>query len=147
MRNFDHRLSRGNGNFIIFTETSGVIEPRERTFNNPTPRKFFPLVGFDFLRNINRKSKLFLQIRDKSTAISCICAEFLDRRISLTCSLRSSYPTFCIMNIGGMNVNRQQTPKHIHYDVPLSAFRFFPPSIPRSSLAATVFTLWESTSA
>ena len=28
------------------------------------------------------------------------------------------------MNIGGMNDNRQQTAQHIHYDVPLSAFRF-----------------------
>ena len=59
MRDFEDRFSRGNGNFIIFTEASGMIEPGERTFNNPTPRKFFPLVGLDFLRNINRKSKLF----------------------------------------------------------------------------------------
>ena len=34
------------------------------------------------------------------------------------------YSTFCIVNIGGMNHNRQQTTHHIHYDVPLSAFRF-----------------------
>ena len=39
---------------------------------------------------------------------------------------------------------RQQAAQHIHYDVPLSTFCFFPPSIPRFSLAATVFTLWES---
>ena len=58
-------------------------------------------------------------------------------------SFCGKYPAFCVINIGGMNHNRQQAAQHIHYDVPLPAFRFFPPSIPRSSLAATVFTLRE----
>ena len=147
MRDFDHSLSGGNGNFKIFTETPGMVKPRESTFHHPAPGKLLPLMGLDFLRNINSKTKLLFHLRDKSTAISGVCTEFLDRRISLICSLRSSYPAFCIMNIGGMDMNRQQTTKHIYYNVPLSAFRFFPPSIPRSSLADTVFTLWESTSA
>ena len=125
MGNYDHCLSGSDRNFIIFTEASGVVEPRESTFHHPAPRKFFPLVRLDFLRNINLKAKLFLRIRDKSTPISSICTEFLDRRIPLISSLGGRYPTFCIMNVGGMNDNRQQTTQHIHYDVPLSAFRFF----------------------
>ena len=107
MRDFNHSLGRRDGNLIIFTETSGVVEPREGAFNNPTPREYLP-------------------------------------RIPLIPSFRSKYPAFCVMNIGSMNHNRQQAAQHIHYDVPLSAFCFFPPSILRSSLAATVFTLWES---
>jgi hypothetical protein len=59
-------------------------------------------------------------------------------------SFRDKYPAFCGMNIGCMNYNRQQTTQHLHYDVPFPAFRFFPPSIPPSLLAAAVFTLWES---
>ena len=141
MGNNDHRLSGRDRNFIIFTETPGVVEPREGAFHHPAPGKFFPLVRLDCLRNINHKTKLFLCIGNKSTPIPSVCAEFLDRRISCISLSGGRYPTFCVMN---MNNNRQQTAQHIHYDVPLSAFRFFPPSIPRSSLAATVFTLWES---
>ena len=144
MRNYDHSLSRGNGDFIIFAEASGVIEPREGAFYHPSPRKFFPLMGLDFLSNINVEVKLFLQIRNKSTPVSSVRTELLNRRIPLIRSSGGRYATFCIMNIGSMNHNRQQAALHIHYNVPLSAFRFFPPSIPRSSLAATVFTLWES---
>ena len=144
MGNNGHRLSGRDRNFIIFTETPGVVEPRESTFHYPAPGKFFPLVRLDFFRNIDLKAKLFLHIRNKSTPIPGVCAEFLDRRISCMSLSGGRYPTFCVVNISGMNGNRQQTAQHIHYDMPLSAFRFFPPSIPRSSLAATVFTLWES---
>ena len=144
MGDFNHSLSRREGNLIIFAEASGMVEPGEGTFDHPSPRELFPLMRFDFFRNINVKVKLTLRIRNKSATISSICTELLDRRIPPIPSFRSKYPTFCVMNIGSMNHNRQQTAQHIHYDVPLSAFRFFPPSIPRSSLAATVFTLWES---
>ena len=98
-------------------------------------------MGLDFLRNINAKVKLLLQIRNESTPISSIRAKLLNRRIPLIRSLGSKYPSLCVMNVGSMNYHRQQIPHGIHYDVPFSAFRFFPPSIPRSSLAATVFTL------
>ena len=144
MRNFDHGLSRGDGNFKVFAEASGMVEPGKGTFHHPAPREFLPLVRFDFLRNIDIKVELFLHIRNKSAPISGIRTKLLDRRIPLIRWFSSRYPTFCVMNIGSMNDYRQQAAKHIHYDVPLSAFRFFPPSIPRSSLAATVFTLWES---
>ena len=144
MGDFNHSLSRREGNLIIFAETSGMVEPGEGTFDHPSPRELFPLMRFDFFRNINVKAELTLRIRNKSATISSICTELLDRRIPPIPSFRSEYPAFCVMNIGSMNHNRQQTAQHIHYDVPLSAFRFFPPSIPRSSLAATVFTLWES---
>lgn len=49
MGDFDHSLSGRDGNFIIFAETSGVVEPREGAFNDPTPRAFLPLMGLDFL--------------------------------------------------------------------------------------------------
>lgn len=45
MRNYDHRDSGGDRDFIIFTETSGMVEPKERAFNHPVSRKFwfFPI--------------------------------------------------------------------------------------------------------
>ena len=144
MRNFDHGLSGGGRNFIVFAEASGMVEPGKCTFHHPAPRELLPLMRFDFLRNIHIKVELLLHIRNKSAPIAGIRTKLLDRRIPLMCPFSSSYPAFCVMNISGMNNDRQQTAKHIHYDVPLSAFRFFPPSIPRSSLAATVLTLWES---
>ena len=144
MGDFNHSLSRREGNLIIFAETSGMVEPGEGTFDHPSPRELFPLMRFDFFRNINVKAELTLRIRNKSATISSICTELLDRRIPPIPSFRSKYPAFCVMNIGSMNHNRQQAAQHIHYDVPLPTFCFFPPSIPRFSLAATVFTLWES---
>ena len=144
MRNYDHRLSRGDRNLIIFTEASGMIEPGEGAFHDPAPREFFPLVRLDFLRNINIKAELFLNVRNECAPISSISAEPLGRWISLIRPSCGRYPAFCVMNISGMDHDRQQATQHIHYDVPFSAFRFFPLSIPRSSLAATVFTLWKS---
>ena len=111
MRNFDHWLSRGDRNLIIFIETSGMIEPGEGAFNHPAPRKLLPLVGFDFLWNINVETELFLCIRNESAPISSICAELLDRWISFVRSSCSKYPAFCVMNISGMNHNRQQADK------------------------------------
>ncbi len=144
MRNDDHRLSRRDGDFIVFTEASGMVEPGKCAFHHPAPRNLFPLVRFDFLGYIHSKTELFFHIRGKSPPVPSVHAELLDRRISFIRLPDRGYSTFCVMNIGCMNDNRQQTTQHIHYDVPLSAFCFFPPSIPRSSLAATVFTLWES---
>ena len=144
MRNFNHSLFRRDGNLIIFTEPSGVIEPGKGAFHQPTPREFFPLMGLNLLRNIHIKVKLFPHIGNKRSSISSIRTKPLDRRIPPTRPFCGGYPTFCIMDIGGMNHDRQQAAQRVYDDVSFSAFRFFPPSIPRSSLAATVFTLWES---
>ena len=43
MGDFNHSLSRRNGNLIIFAETSGMVEPGEGTFDHPSPRELFPL--------------------------------------------------------------------------------------------------------
>ena len=86
-----------------------MVEPGEGTFDHPSPRELFPLMRFDFFRNINVKAELTLRIRNKSATISSICTELLDRRIPPIPSFRSKYPTFCVMNIGSMNHNRQQT--------------------------------------
>jgi hypothetical protein len=40
------------------------------------------------------------------------------------------------MDVGRMNNNRKQIAHGIRYNVPFSTLRFFPPSMPRSSLAA-----------
>ncbi len=56
-----------------------MIEPREGALHHPSPRKFFPLMGLDYLRNINIKVKLFLQIRNESSPISCVRTELLNR--------------------------------------------------------------------
>ncbi len=108
MGDFNYSLSRREGNLIIFAEASGMVEPGEGTFDHPSPRELFPLMRFDFFRNINVKAELTLRIRNKSATISSICTELLDRRIPPIPSFRSKYPTFCVMNIGSMNHNRQQ---------------------------------------
>ena len=48
MGNFDHRLSGGKGNLVIFAETPGMVEPGKGAFHHPSPREFFPLVRLDF---------------------------------------------------------------------------------------------------
>ena len=107
MRDFNHRLFRSGEDLIIFTETSGMSQPCQSAFSNPTPGKFLPFVRFDFLRNINIKVELFLQIRHKSTPIPSISAEFLNRRVSFACWPGSRDARLCIMDIGGMNNDRQ----------------------------------------
>lgn len=59
-RNFDHSLGGRDGNLIIFTESSRIIEPREGTFNYPSPREFFPLVGLDFTLKYQRRGQAAL---------------------------------------------------------------------------------------
>ena len=56
MGDFNHSLSRRDGNLIIFAETSGMVEPGEGAFDHPSPREPFPLIRFDFSRNINVKT-------------------------------------------------------------------------------------------
>ena len=41
-----------------------------------------------------------------------------------------------VMNVSGMDCNRQQATQHIRYDVPFSAFRLFSPSIPACSMCS-----------
>ena len=67
MRNHSHRLIGGNGNFIIFAEATGMIDPGEGVFHHPSPRELFPLMRLDFLWNINVKINPILQIRNEST--------------------------------------------------------------------------------
>ena len=44
VRNFDHSLSGRDGNLVIFTEPSGIIELREGAFT-PIAKKVFPIDG------------------------------------------------------------------------------------------------------
>ena len=85
-----------------------------------------------------------MDIGYKSSPISGVCTESFNGRIVFFRSFCGKDSRLCIVDISGMDNNRQYVPKHIYNDVPLPSFCFFPPSIPRSSLAATVFTLWES---
>ena len=84
-----------------------MAQPCQSAFSNPTPGKFLPFVRFDFLGNVNIKVELFLQIRHKSTSISSDSAELLNRRVSFACWSGSRDVRLCIMDIGGMNDNRQ----------------------------------------
>ena len=124
-----------------------MIEPGKSTFYNPAPGEFLPFMRLYFLRNINVQAKLLPNIGYKSTTIAGIPAESLNRRIVLFRSLCRKNSRLCIMDIRSMDNNGQYVPKHIYNDVSFPPFCFFPPSIPLSSLAATVFTLWESMTA
>ena len=98
----------------------------------------------DFLRNVHSKAKDFIHIQNKSAALACIGAELFDGRVTLTSKFCRLNARFRVVNVSRMDDDRKQISHHIYNDVPLSAFRFFPPSMPRSSLAATVLTLWAS---
>ena len=107
MRDFNHCLFRSGKDLIIFAETSGMAQPCQSALNNPAPRELFPLMRLNFLRNINIKLKLFLQIRYKSTQISSISAEFLNRWVPFVCWPGGRDACLCIMDIGGMNHDSQ----------------------------------------
>ena len=138
---FNDSFGRINGNLIIFAEAARMVKPTESALNNPPPWKFFPLARLDFLRNVHANTKDFINIHNKSAAITRVSTEFLDRRISLERKQRWLYACYSVVDICGMHDNRKQISHDIYDYMPLSAFRFFPPSMPRSSLAAVVLTL------
>lgn len=121
-----------------------MVEPSKGTFNHPSPRQYFPFVGFDFLGDIDFKSKLFLEFPDKGAAIPCIGAEFFERGVAQTGQCRYRQSGLGIVYIGGMNDDREQIAHHIDDEMSFSAFCFFPPSNPRCSQAYVVLTLCES---
>ncbi len=47
MGDFEHSLSGGNRNFVVFAEAARVISPAKGTLDDPAPGKFFPFMRFD----------------------------------------------------------------------------------------------------
>lgn len=91
-----------------------MVEPSKGTFNHPSPRQYFPFVGFDFLGDIDFKSKLFLEFPDKGAAIPCIGAEFFERGVAQTGQCRYRQSGLGIVYIGGMNDDREQIAVSAH---------------------------------
>ena len=52
------------------TDAASSIHPSKGTFDNPAPRKFFPLMRLDFLGNVH--PALLRYFGDKRAAIACI---------------------------------------------------------------------------
>ena len=104
----DHNDSfGGRGQYlIVLTKAAGMIEPGKRPLHNPALGKLLSFVRLDFLRNINIKLKLLLQISYKSTQTSSICTEFLNRWVSFVCWHGGRDASIRIMDIGGVNDNR-----------------------------------------
>ena len=144
MRNHTDCFGRSGQYLIVLAEAAGMIEPGKRTFHDPAPGKLLPFVRLDFLRNFNTTPQSLTGIKRKSPPVSRIGAKALNGWIPLTCLLCRHDPSLCIVDICGMHHHRQQISQCIYDDVPLPAFRFFPPSIPRSFAAPVVLTLWES---
>ena len=142
----DHNDSfGGRGQYlIVLTKEAGMIEPGKCPLHNPAPGKLLSFVRLDFLRNINTTPQSLTGIKRKSPPVSRIGAKAFNGWIPLTCLLCRHDPSLCIVDICGMHHHRQQISQCVCDDVPLPAFRFFPPSIPRSFAAPVVLTLWES---
>ena len=121
-----------------------MIEPSKCPLPNPAPGKLLSFVRLDFFRNINTTPQSLTGIKRKSPPVSRIGAKAFNGWIPLTCLLCRHDPSLCIVDICGMHHHRQQISQCVCDDVPLPAFRFFPPSIPRSFAAPVVLTLWKS---
>lgn len=147
MRNHTDCFGRSGQYLIVLAEAAGMIEPGKRTFHDPAPGKLLPFVRLDFLRNINTTPQSLTGIKRKSPPVSRIGAKALNGWIPLTCLLCRHDPSLCIVDICGMHHHRQQISQCIYDDVPLPAFRFFPPSIPRSFATPVTLTFRESRSA
>ena len=72
---------------------------------------------------------------NKSSAITHVGTDFFDGGIFFKGLHRGHEAKNRVVNIRRVDGNAEQVPHCIYNDVPLSSFRFFPPSIPRSSLA------------
>ena len=69
--NNTNSLGRTNRYFIIFGKPAGIVEPSQRTFNNPSLGQDIPL-GFYACGNINIQAQLTGNILLKGFAVSCI---------------------------------------------------------------------------
>ena len=70
--NANHRFLNENRNFKLLCKATSSIQPAKGAFDNPAPRKFFPLMRLDFLGNVYPALELLLYFGDKRAAIACI---------------------------------------------------------------------------
>ena len=89
MRESDHGNRGRSGDFIIFAETTRMIEPGKCSFHSPSPRQSLPFMRLDPLGNVNLQRKLLPQFPDKSAAASRISAKFLEGTVPLTSQFRN----------------------------------------------------------
>ena len=133
MRNDNHSGGGIGRNLIIFAKAAGMVHPSESAFRYPTPAELFPCVRFDFFGNIHVNARNFADFRYKSTFISYVAAKALNGGILPVRRFCHANPGHRVMNVRRMDDNHKDISHNIRYDMPLSPFRFFPPSIPRSS--------------
>ncbi len=146
MGDLEHCFSRGDRDFIVLAKAARMVGPAKGTLDDPAPRKLFPFVRLDLFRYIDPHVKFLLQFPYKSAAIACVGAKPLNARILFYRFADRENARSGVVYICRVDRYGQQISHDIDYDMPLATFRFFPPSIPRSSLPATVLTLCESTS-
>lgn len=103
--NGTNRLSRIDRYFIIFGKAAGIIDPCQRTLNNPPFGQELPY-RLDAHRNIDAKPQFTGNILLKGFAVSCISTKPLNRWIGLKCSFRSQNSCLGIMYIGSMNYHK-----------------------------------------
>jgi len=136
--------SFGNGiNFIIFRQSAGMGSPGKSALDNPTEGSNKPFFRLDTFRNIASFAG-FDHMIDKGTPITRVAGNTLDSWVFLYCQVKYSTTADGIVNICGMDDYSKQIAFCVCHDVALSAFRFFPPSIPRLSALYMVFALCES---
>ena len=126
VRDFDNSLSRSDSDFVILAQPAGMVKPTEGALDNPVPRKLFPFVWLDFLRNVYTATQNFFNVTHESTAIACIGAEILDGRIALDSKLCGQNPRLCVVDVRRMDDHCKQISHHVSDNVPLSPFRFSP---------------------
>ena len=110
----------------------------------PNATQFLPCMRFDFLRNIDFQRKTFFEFPHECAAISGIGADAFETGPMSASRFGREHARLGIVDIGGMNHHREQVAHHIDDNMALAPFCFFPPSMPRCSLAAVVLTLCES---
>ena len=121
--NGTNRLSRTDRYFITLGKAAGVVEPRQRTLDDPPLGQDLPYRP-DTRRNIDAKPQFTGNILLKGLVVSGISTKPLNRWIGLKCFFGSPNSCLGIMYIGSMNYHRQQIAHSIHYDVPFASFCF-----------------------
>ena len=114
--NGTNRLSRTDRYFIIFGKAAGIVEPCQRTFNDPLLGRELSF-RFDAYRNIHAKSQYIGNILFKGLAVSRISTKSLNRWIGLTYFFRNQNSCLGIMYICSMNYHPQQIAHSIHYNL------------------------------
>ena len=125
MRNYHHSLCGTGCNFEIFAQSSGMIQPREGTFDDPPFGEYMPAFLLAAADYVHRKTQLFPCLIHECSPIASIRAKTFNSWIEQRCIQSNQNTHYCVMEVGGVHNHSEQVAHNICDYMAFSTFNFF----------------------